>query len=597
MGSMSSPGTNSGKDVIYIDVDDEITSIIDKVRGSKQKIVALVLPKRATVLQSIVNMKLLKRSSDEAKKNLVLITNEAGLLPLAGTVGIHVAKSLQSRPEIPDGPGNVDASTESVDEDEAGDTGDFIPAEKSVDKNKSVGELAGAAGSAALSKQADEDDLDGTINLGDEDDDTEEGEPLPARDKPAKGQNKKLKIPNFNKFRLLLALGGVVLVVLVVFLYMALSVLPKANVVIKTDSTAISSNTSLTLKVDPATGLDVKTGTMLATLQQTQKTQNQQVAATGQQNNGQKATGNIKFYNCNQADTLSGTNRTIPAGTGVTANGRTFITAQDVIVPPSHFTGGGSCKNDMPSSSIGMTAQTGGTSYNQSATNYSVAGYSSITGSGTDTTGGTDDITKIVTQADIDSAKQKISAQETDPIKQGLKSSLIAKGLYAVDATFNAGSPDVKTNVNVGDKADTVTVTETITYTMLGVHEADLQKVIANDVDTKIDPNKQSILDYGLANPVFTVQSQDQNGGVVTMQAEVIAGPDLKITPIKKQVAGKKAGDAKEIIKANPGVTDVTVTYSPFWVSSIPKNTSKITITIQKPTKTTSTHSSNATNP
>ena len=56
------------KDTIYIDVDDEITAIIDKVITSKHKIVALVLPKRAVVLQSIVNMKLLKRTADEAKK-------------------------------------------------------------------------------------------------------------------------------------------------------------------------------------------------------------------------------------------------------------------------------------------------------------------------------------------------------------------------------------------------------------------------------------------------------------------------------------------------------------------------------------------------
>ena len=73
----------TSKDTIYIDIDEEITGIIDKVRASDGKIVALVLPKRASVLQSIVNMKLLKRSADEAKKHLVLITSEAGLLPLA----------------------------------------------------------------------------------------------------------------------------------------------------------------------------------------------------------------------------------------------------------------------------------------------------------------------------------------------------------------------------------------------------------------------------------------------------------------------------------------------------------------------------------
>ena len=84
--------STSEKHTIYIDIDDEITAVIDKVKTAPGKIVALVLPKRATVLQSIINMKLLKKSALANKKSIVLITSEAGLLPLAGAVGLHVAK-------------------------------------------------------------------------------------------------------------------------------------------------------------------------------------------------------------------------------------------------------------------------------------------------------------------------------------------------------------------------------------------------------------------------------------------------------------------------------------------------------------------------
>src|SRR5437763_8741396 len=93
-----------GKDTVYIDVDDEITAIIDKVEAGKQKVVALVLPKRAAMLQSIVNMRLLKRSADSVGKNVVLITSEPALMPLAGAAGLHVAKNLTSKPEIPPSP-------------------------------------------------------------------------------------------------------------------------------------------------------------------------------------------------------------------------------------------------------------------------------------------------------------------------------------------------------------------------------------------------------------------------------------------------------------------------------------------------------------
>ena len=92
------------KDVIYVDVDDEITSITDKIISAKATLVALVLPKRCPVLQSSVNMKILQRTTGDAGKNVVLITSEASLLPLAGAAGLYVAKTLQSKPTIPKAP-------------------------------------------------------------------------------------------------------------------------------------------------------------------------------------------------------------------------------------------------------------------------------------------------------------------------------------------------------------------------------------------------------------------------------------------------------------------------------------------------------------
>src|SRR5438445_133951 len=133
------------KDTIYVDIDDEITGIIDKVKASDGKVVALVLPKRAGVFQSIVNMKLLKRAADESKKNLALITTEAGLLPLAGAAGIHVAKTLTSKPEIPAGPAAFDEAEEAVDEEAA-------TVELPLDANKPVGELSGGPAAAAAAE-------------------------------------------------------------------------------------------------------------------------------------------------------------------------------------------------------------------------------------------------------------------------------------------------------------------------------------------------------------------------------------------------------------------------------------------------------------
>jgi hypothetical protein len=563
-----------GKDVIYIDVDDEITGIIDKVRGSGSKIVALVLPKRATVFQSIVNMKLLKRSADEAKKNIVLITSEAGLLPLAGNVGLHVAKSLQTKPEIPDAPTRNESRAEEVeeasDEDESGSVPAAVAADTPVDKSKPVGELAGAAA------------LEETIDL-----DNEDEEPIaPAAANTAanarngkKGTDKKLKIPNFNKFRLILILSAIAVVVLAVFGYLAIAVMPKATVAIKTDSQAVNSSTVVTLKTAADTKLDAEEGIAPAKAQQVQKTLNQQVDATGQQNNGAKATGTVTIKNCTDNPV------TVPSGTGVSASGLTFITQKATALGSGNFSGGGVCKDTGDHiKTVEVASQSPGAKYNIAAQNYTLSGYgASVTASGSAMTGGTDDITKIVTQADIDSATQKIGSQDSTAIKEQLKTDLTNLGYLPIQDTFNTAAPQTKTSVNAGDKADTVTVTQTVNYTMLGAKKDDLQKIVSEDIAGKIDTKKQSILDYGLDEVVFGVQSQPADGAVLTMQATVVAGPDLDTEEIKKQIAGKKAGDAKEIIKQNPGVTEVDIKYSPFWVSAIPKKTAKITVDIEKP--------------
>jgi hypothetical protein len=71
------------------------------------------------------------------------------------------------------------------------------------------------------------------------------------------------------------------------------------------------------------------------------------------------------------------------------------------------------------------------------------------------------------------------------------------------------------------------------------------------------------------------------------MQTTVVAGPDIDTDALAKQVVGKKSGDAEKIIKAYPGVVDVTIHYSPFWVTSMPHGADQITIVIEKPQKTT----------
>ena len=104
------------KDVIYIDVEDDITAIIGKIKAAEHEIVALVPPKRTGAIQSAVNLKLVQRAAERADKHVVIISNNAALTALAGAAHIPVAKNLQSRPEIAEVPAlKVDEDDDIID--------------------------------------------------------------------------------------------------------------------------------------------------------------------------------------------------------------------------------------------------------------------------------------------------------------------------------------------------------------------------------------------------------------------------------------------------------------------------------------------------
>lgn len=575
--------TTPGKQVIYVDVDDEITAVIDKMNATDARVIALVLPKRATVLQSVVNMKLLKRRADGAKKHLVLITSEAGLMPLAGMAGVYVAQTLQSKPEIP--PVLQQDNLADLDDDEAvalaehdaADTKDF---DSRQNGSKSVGELASqrkaaAGGLAAAAGQGEDfavnEAADGSLQSGDGN--------AAAAAAPAKaaGKDKKLKVPNFFGFRKRLIFGALGVIVLLVLGYMAYFVLPKAAIVIKTNTSDVGATLHVTLDT-AANALDASKMVVPAQTEQQQKTNTQQVAATGTQNKGNKATGTVTFVNCS----ADGTPVTIPAGTGVSSGGLTFITQKTLQLQTS--TPGCKSFGGFTSGSVDVVAQNGGSNYNLPAGSFTAAGVGNVQVSSSQAmTGGTDNNVKVVQQSDIDGAKQKLtSSQNGDAIKKQLRENLEQDGLYALVATFNAGTPNVSTSVNVGDEADNVTVTETIGYTMYGVKKDNVHKLVEAAVTKKIDTKKQSMQDDGIDQAHIAVPSPGSGAQLkVDIVTTATAGPHLDIDNLKQQIVGQKSGNVKDLLKQNPGVVDAEVNYSPFWVTKAPKP-DKISISFEK---------------
>ena len=153
------------KDVIYIEPEDDITDIITKIENSKEKIIALVPPKKAGVFRSAVNIKLISKASKAAEKTVVLVTVDPSIVKLAAAVRIPVTKNLQTPPVIP----TVDTEIEETTQEEIID-----------DPDEAIEEEIERAKEADKHKKTDDEEQD-------EDDDNEE-DSLPVKSKGKKGK-------------------------------------------------------------------------------------------------------------------------------------------------------------------------------------------------------------------------------------------------------------------------------------------------------------------------------------------------------------------------------------------------------------------------
>lgn len=79
----------------YIDIDEEITSIIERLKKSKMKEIIIVVPKRALLIQSIINLKLLKKEADKLKKEIIIVTQDKLGKMLVEKTGIIVEQRLE----------------------------------------------------------------------------------------------------------------------------------------------------------------------------------------------------------------------------------------------------------------------------------------------------------------------------------------------------------------------------------------------------------------------------------------------------------------------------------------------------------------------
>lgn len=557
------------KDVIYVDVEDDITAIVGKIKASGEKIVAIVPPKRMGVFQSAVNVRLLSRAATKADKKLVIVTSNESLAGLAASAGIPVAKNLQSPPKIARALTAAKAVSEIEQESDDSDLDTDVDADANADdvidgSQIAVGEHAGI----------DDDDTTEEIELPEDLD--EDAEPVSRSGVPDK---KRVKVPDFGSFRKKLFIGAGALVVLIAFFVWAAIFAPHASVIVSTKTSSVDINTNVTLgdKLDA----DPTKGT-LPTITQTDKQSNDvTITPTGSKDFGKTATGTVVFSNCQEFHSV-----TIESGTTISSGGFNYTVQATVVVPAGDgsFLG---CTTPGVSAPVKVVAADIGDDYNTSAgASFSVSGFSNNMKAVSDNgiTGGESHTGKYVTTEDVQKAIDDMSSDSDDEIKGKLKS-MLGNDTIIIDSSFSSSvskpkvSPDVGEEVKDGVEAK---LTVTTTSALSGVSKQILDEYLKTAITEQLgDSGNKRIYDTGIKNAKFSdyeAQEGSDNQATVTLTASGSVGVKLSESDIRTRIAGKLSGEAIDSLNKIDGVEDTSVDLSPFWVRHIPSNPDKVSV-------------------
>lgn len=543
------------KDVIYIDVEDDITAIIGKVKDAKEKIVALVPPKRIGVLQSAVNLQLLTRAAKQNDKRLVLITSNSALVALAAAAKVPVAKTLQSKPEL----AQIDALE--VDDGEDVIDGSQLP----------VGEHAKTAPGAAIVSSSQIEELIKEDPAGDI---SRATPPAPGQVPPKPKAKNGIKVPNFGSFRKKLILIAGAGVLLIAFLIWAIFFAPRATVVITARTSDLSVNDKVTLDVAANTSTAAKSIKLIT--EEYRKDVSADVDATGTKEVGEKATGKMKLTRTS----VSSNPISVPAGTSFTANNLTFVSTESAVLAGTTVGPGGIVQD---SATVSVQAAKVGDEYNLSARSYdsNVGGFSAV---GTDMSGGSKKQVKVATNDDVQQAISRLMDENKTVAQRELKKQLDDTTVKVIDQTFKTSQDGVAANPAVDAEAPNgkTKVTATLIYTLSGVEKSAYNKYLDDYFAKQVkEQEDQRVYDNGAGKVTFTNVAPAGNGFTANIVASAKIGPQINDDEIKNLAKGKRYGDVQANIEAIQGVDDVDIKFWPFWVSSVPNDTKKISIEFQ----------------
>ncbi len=546
---MAQDSTQPTNGVIYLEADEDITAAVDKLVKSDASKVQIVTTKRSTLLQSVINLKLLQKAAKDAHKDLVVVTTDRVATSLAGRIGVPVASQVGEAAKIPSA---MAAAAVTDDEIDGGSVGETPEPASSTGMTTPLSTPPAEPLAPAAATQA----------------------PPPSSPAKPKGQ----RVPSISAVQKRVMWGGIALL-LVGTIFGAFYYFAGAKVTLYANASQV--NTQFAFTADPAAkSSDIDSSVLSAQRLSLTKAVTASVEATGTKDLGTKANGTITVYNNYDSD-----DHPLVSGTRfVSSGGLVFRSTEDVVVP------GGNVKNGkIVPGQVGVSVQAdqNGDQYNLGPGKYTIPGLpadqqTGIYGQGNQMKDGTTKTAKVVTQADVEKAQVAALASDKPASAKELAGKASASQAV-IDPSLqqNVTSSDVKPAVN--SEAQTATLTIQVAYSQLAVKKSELAR-LARAEESKQLGGESQIYDDGSDKLAMTLVEKPQSPDSAqkfNASATAFAGTRIDSAALAKELKGKKYGEALEVASKVPGVDRAEINLKPGWFTRMPGIANHITITIK----------------
>ncbi len=301
--------------------------------------------------------------------------------------------------------------------------------------------------------------------------------------------------------------------------------------------------------------------------------------ATGQKNTGDKASGNVTFYNF--------TGRSQPVTKEMElkhSSGQIYFLKNELTIPAAQISDLGEI---VAGKIIGeIEAQEAGEVYNQKPGRVVIPIVANeiqdkIYGETDDLGGGTSKITQVVSQEDLNNAQIDLSNRLSPKLKDKIKNQIKKDSEIMRNELTILEIDNVDKSTEINKEVSDFEMKINATLKALVYDEVVLKKYLKSKILLDLPDNKM-VAEDDLGQLEITVKEMDLALGVVKIKvrAQHKVLPKTDVSVIKDSIKGLKEQDARRYVLSLPNVRDARFVFTYNLLDKIPNNLNKIKIKV-----------------